>query len=75
MVKTRFFKFNTGDGAVRRTGAIVEYLDQSGNWIVNGGLIRMFVGGDTDFYEITEEANKLVEKRKRRGQQKKLGDN
>ncbi len=70
MVKTRYFKFNTGDGAVRRTGAIVEYLDQSGNWIVNGELIRMFVGGDTDFYEITEEeANKLVEKRKRRGQQ------
>lgn len=64
-MKTRYYRFNTGDGAVRRTGAFVEYLDQNGNWIENRDLFRMFVGGDTDFYEISEdEAQALVEKRK-----------
>ena len=64
-MKTRYYRVNPGDGAVRRTGAFVEYLDQNGNWIENRDLFRMFVGGDTDFYEITEdEAQALVEKRK-----------
>ncbi len=69
-METRYYKFDIGDGAMRRTGAKVEYLDKNGNWIENRDLFRKFVGGDTDFDEITEEqANQLVEKRKRRGQQ------
>ena len=64
-MKTRYYRFNTGDGVVRRTGAFVEYLDQNGNWIENRDLFRMFVGGDTDFHEITEEeAQMFVDKRK-----------
>ena len=63
-MKTRYYKFNTGDGAVRRTGAFVDYLDSDGNWVEYRDLFRMFVGGDTDFYEITEEeAEQLVRKK------------
>lgn len=65
ITKTRYYKFKTGNGAVRRTGPIIEYLDQNGNWVINGELIRMFVGGDTDFYEISEEeAEQLAIKKK-----------
>ena len=64
-MKTRYYRFTTGDGVVKRTGAFVYYLDQDGNWIEHRDLFRMFVGGDADFYEITEEeAQAIVYKRK-----------
>ncbi len=65
MSKTRYYKFDIGDGAMKRVGAIVEYLDEAGNWVEDRSLIRKFIGGDTDFNEITEEeASILVEARK-----------
>lgn len=67
--KTRYYKFNVGDGGMRRTGPIFEYLDSNGNWVEDRNLIRKFIGGDTDFDEITEEeANRLAMNRKRRSQ-------
>lgn len=64
-METRYYKFDTGGGGMRRTGAFVEYLDQDGNWVENRDLFRIFVGGDTDFDEITEEeAEELVRNRK-----------
>ena len=66
MSKIRYYKFEIGDGAMKRVGAILEYLDQEGNWVEDRNLIRKFVGGDTDFSEITEEeVNCLIEARKR----------
>jgi len=65
MNKTRYYKFDIGDGAMKRVGAIVEYLDETGNWVEDRNLIRKFIGGDTDFDEITEEeVNRLIEARK-----------
>ncbi len=65
--ETRYYRFYTGDGAVRRNGAKVEYIDQHGNWVEDRALFSMFVGGDSDYYEISkEEANQLAEKRKRK---------
>ena len=64
-MKTRYYRFTTGSGVVKRTGAFVYYLDKDGNWIKNSDLFRMFVGGDTDYYEISEEeAEQLVKNRK-----------
>ena len=67
VANTRYYRFYTGDGAVRRTGAKVEYIDQHGNWVEDRALFSMFVGGDSDYYEISkEEADQLAEKRKRK---------
>jgi len=68
-METKYYKFDIGDGGMRRTGDIIEYLDHYGNWVEDLTLIRKFVGGDTDFDEISEEeAEKLVENRKRKNQ-------
>lgn len=61
----KYYKFNIGDGAMRRDGVHVDYLDNRGEWIEDRELIRKFIGGDTDFEEITEkEILKLIMKRK-----------
>ena len=63
--KVRYYKFTTGDGGIRRKGPIIEYLDKNGDWVEDLSLIGIFVGGDTDYDEITEaEAQKLVENKK-----------
>ena len=65
MDRTKYYKFDIGNGAMRRTGSIVEYLDQNGDWKEDRDLIRKFIGGDTDFDEIThEEAERLVAARR-----------
>ncbi|WP_010249273.1 hypothetical protein [Acetivibrio cellulolyticus] len=65
--RTRYYKFDIGDGLMRRTGAIIEYLDKDGNWIEDRNLIRKFIGGDTDFDEISfEHALKIIEERSRK---------
>ena len=65
MEKIRYYKFDIGDGAMRRIGARVDYLDSNGEWVEDRSLIRKFIGGDTDFDEITEEeAQKIVDNRK-----------
>lgn len=65
MEKIKYYKFDTGDGAMRRIGARVEYINSSGEWVEDRSLIRKFIGGDTDFEEITEEeAQKIAYKRK-----------
>ena len=52
---------------MRRTGVIVEYLDKNGNWVENSELFRVFVGGDTDYVEISEEeAEQLAINKKNR---------
>lgn len=67
MNKIRYYKFDIGNGAMKRSGPVIEYLDQKGNWIENRELIRKFISGDTDFTEITaEEAEKLVNARKKK---------
>ena len=64
-METKYYKFDIGDGAMRRAGSKIEYLDQNGNWVEDARLIRKFIGGDTDFDEITEEeAEQLVKNRK-----------
>lgn len=60
MDKIRYYKFDIGDGLMRRTGTKVEYLDTTGKWIEDRNLIRKFIGGDTDFDEITEEEAKVI---------------
>ncbi len=63
MERTRFYRFDIGDGLIRRTGPIIEYLDKDGKWVEDRNLIRKFVGGDTDFDEISfEQAQKVIEK-------------
>ena len=65
MEKSRFYKYDIGDGAMRRTGTKIEYLDSNGEWVEDRSLIRKFIGGDTDFNEITlEEAEVIVSNRK-----------
>lgn len=65
MEKIRYYKFDIGDGAMMRIGARVYYLDSNGEWIEDRSLIRKFIGGDTDFDEITEEeAQSIVNNRK-----------
>ncbi len=64
MSETKYYKFDIGDGLMRRTGVITEYLDKDGNWIEDRNLFRKFVGGDTDFDEVPyEDALKIIEKR------------
>lgn len=58
--KIRYYKFDIGDGLMRRTGAKIEYLDTTGKWIEDRNLIRKFIGGDTDFDKVTEEEAKLI---------------
>lgn len=68
-METKYYKFNIGDGGMRRTGHTFEYLDIYGNWVEDPTLIRKFVGGDTNFYEISEEeAEQLAENLKRKAE-------
>jgi|GEM_PF-2066272 len=61
MCKTKYYKFDIGNGAMKRTGSSVEYLDENGNWVEDRSLLRKFIGGDTDFDEIScEEVEKLI---------------
>lgn len=65
MSNTKYYKFDIGNGAMRRTGNTIEYLDLNGNWVENRELLRKFIGGDTDFDEISyEESEELVKARK-----------
>lgn len=60
-----YYKFDIGDGAMRKKGNLVEYIDKNGNWVENIELLRMFIGLDTGFYEITEaEAEAIAQSRK-----------
>ena len=62
MEEVKYYKFDIGDGAMRRRGCLVDYLDENGNWVENRELFRTFVGGDADFDEISyEEAERLIE--------------
>lgn len=66
-METKYYKFTSGNGVMRRTGVIVEYLDKNGNWVENSELFRVFVGGDTDYVEISEEeAEQLAINKKNR---------
>ncbi|RKM63053.1 hypothetical protein D6856_02740 [Butyrivibrio sp. XB500-5] len=61
-----YYKFDIGDGGMRKKGNIVEYIDKNGEWVEDIELLRMFIGLDGGFKEITEkEAEILVENRKR----------
>ena len=60
-----YYKFKIGDGAMRKKGVVVEYLDRNGNWIEDMNLLGKFIGLDNGFYEITEkEANEIVNRKK-----------
>ena len=49
---------------MRKKGGLVEYIDKYGNWVENVNLLRMFIGLDTRFYEISEaEADVIVRKK------------
>ncbi|WP_022766708.1 hypothetical protein [Butyrivibrio sp. XPD2006] len=63
--KYTYYKFDIGNGAMRKKGCVVEYIDKNGNWVENIELLRNFIGLDTGFYEITEaEAEAIVQSRK-----------
>ena len=63
---TKYYKFDIGDGIMRRNGVHVDHLDSRGEWIEDRELIRKFIGGDTDFEKITEkEVLELINKRKK----------
>lgn len=62
--KTIYYKLD-GGGFLRRTGLTVEYLSQDGKWIQNQNLVSKFLGGDSDYEEISyEEALEAQESRK-----------
>ena len=64
-----YYRFDIGDGVMRKKGNIVEYIDKNGNWVENIELLRMFIGLDTGFYEITEaEADAIVQNRKNKSE-------
>lgn len=64
-IQHKYYRFNSGNGGLRKTGFKVEYLDMNGDWIENPDLLRKFVNKDTDIHEITEEeALELVRSRK-----------
>ncbi|WP_026513818.1 hypothetical protein [Butyrivibrio sp. LB2008] len=81
-VETRYYKFDNSDGGMRATREYqyddsvgdmkltlfkLEYLNCLGIWEEDCTLLRKFVGGDTDFDEISEaEADKLVENMRNR---------
>ena len=61
----RYYKFERGDGAIRRDGATFEYLDKNGDWKEDFSIMHKFIGGDCDFDGISEEeAEAIVIKRK-----------
>ena len=63
--KYTYYKFDIGNGAMRKKGYLVEYIDKNGNWVENIELLRKFIGLDTGFYEITEaEAEAIAQSRK-----------
>lgn len=63
--KYTYYKFDIGNGAMRKKGCVVEYIDKKGNWVENVELLRKFIGLDTGFYEITEaEAEAIVQRKK-----------
>ena len=64
-METKYYKFDIGGGGMRVTGNKYEYLGRNGDWVEDRTLIRKFIGGDTDYDEISEEeAEILVRNRK-----------
>ena len=68
--KYRYYKFTIGNGVMRRKGARVELLGKNGEWEEKRDLLTKFIGGDSDFDEITEaQAQEIADNRRseRRG--------
>jgi len=64
---TRYYKRHAG-GLVKQKGYYMAYLDKNGQWIEEGKFINMFVGGDCNYDEITEEeAQKLIKEKLKSG--------
>lgn len=67
--KYSYYKFRIGNGAMRKKGNLVEYIDKNGNWVENIELLRKFIGLDNGFYEITEaEAEEIVQSKKNKSE-------
>lgn len=66
MEKTRYYRFDTGNALLRRTGDRVEKLDRDGVWTYKPYLISYFMGGSEGLEEVSEqEARRILEERHR----------
>ena len=66
MRETRYYRFESGNVILRRTGDRVEKFGKDGVWIYKPHLMSRFLNGEEGLIEITEEeAKKFVEARRR----------
>lgn len=56
--KVRYYMSNNGRAFYKFEDAYIAYLDPKGNWIERSELITKFVGGDSNFGEISAEKAK-----------------
>lgn len=70
MHETRYYRFDSGDVILRRTGDRVEKFGRDGVWVYRPHLISRFANGEEGLEEISEkEAMRLVAERQRQRQE------
>ena len=67
MEETRYYRFESGNVILRRTGSRVEKFGRDGVWTYQPSLLSRFMNGMEGLEEISEEeADRFVSERKRR---------
>ncbi len=67
MAKTRYYRFESGNVILRRTGDRVEKFGRDGVWIYQPSLLSRFMNGEEGLVEITEqEAMRFVAEHQRK---------
>lgn len=64
MEETRYYRFESGNVILRRTGDRVEKFGKAGSWVYKPYLMSYFMNGEEGLQEISEqEARRIVEER------------
>lgn len=65
VAETRYYRFESGDVILRKTGNRVEKFGRDGVWTYRPSLISRFMNGEEGLVEITEqEAERLIGERR-----------
>ena len=62
MGKTRYYRFESGNVILRRTGDKVEKFGKDGVWIYKPHLMSRFLNGEEGLVEISEKEAKAIVK-------------